>query len=400
MKRVTPIGPLVILLLALFGCAKEAAPSVAPSPVADWPARWEEHMSFNNVTCRIDAEITVKPDYAPEIYTCERAPFDAAQVDAVVDYFAADAIGMAELLRTKRDVLEDMKGLEILMQRGEIDPAEGQVYMDELREELAAAPEETFSAPHDISSLPCTYVFQTRDDRRIYLGANSSGFQVNIGHNHILANGDAFDVPQPSISEQEALEQAACVLKDLQIHLTYANGEPAAIKNSLNETITTGWYLTFSMATQNSLPFDLYGCGSLANNREADYSAPWFAETAFLFIDESGVRQFAWYDKMRVTAQSRADNLLPLAQIQQAFKQYIADCLRWTEEAPIQDLSYDFYQLRLTNVLVPVKNEPQLAAFTPAWVLYGNETADGRTSGPFILCLDAATGKRLNPFTR
>ena len=223
---------------------------------------------------------------------------------------------------------------------------------------------------------------------------------MNIGHNHILANGDAFDVPQPSISEQEALEQAACVLKDLQIHLTYANGEPAAIKNSLNETITTGWYLTFSMATQNSLPFDLYGCGSLANNREADYSAPWFAETAFLFIDESGVRQFAWYDKMRVTAQSQADNLLPLAQIQQAFKQYIADCLRWTEEAPIQDLSYDFYQLRLTNVLVPVKNEPQLAAFTPAWVLYGNETADGRTSGPFILCLDAATGKRLNPFTR
>lgn len=357
-------------------------------------------MSFNNVTCRIDAEITVKPDYAPEIYTCERAPFDAAQVDAVVDYFAADAIGMAELLRTKRDVLEDMKGLEILMQRGEIDPAEGQVYMDELREELAAAPEETFSAPHDISSLPCTYVFQTRDDRRIYLGANSSGFQVNIGHNHILANGDAFDVPQPSISEQEALEQATCVLKDLQIHLTYANGEPAAIKNSLNETITTGWYLTFSMATQNSLPFDLYGCGSLANNREADYSAPWFAETAFLFVDESGVRQFAWYDKMRVTAQSRADNLLPLAQIQQAFKQYIADCLRWTEEALIQDLSYDFYQLRLTNVLVPVKNQPQLAAFTPAWVLYGNETADGRTSGPFILCLDAATGKRLNPFTR
>ena len=242
MKRVTPIGPLVILLLALFGCAKEAAPSVAPSPVADWPARWEEHMSFNNVTCRIDAEITVKPDYAPEIYTCERAPFDAAQVDAVVDYFSADAIGMAELWRTKRDVLEDMKGLEILMQRGEIDPVEGQVYMDELREELAAAPEETFSAPHDISSLPCTYVFQTRDDRRIYLGANSSGFQVNIGHNNILARGDAFDVPQPSISEQEALEEATGVLKDLQIHLTYANGEPAAIKNSLNETITTGWH--------------------------------------------------------------------------------------------------------------------------------------------------------------
>ena len=69
----------------------------------------------------------------------------------------------------------------------------------------------------------------------------------------------------------------------------------------------------------------------------------------FLFIDESGVRQFAWYDRMRVTAQSQADNLLPLAQIQQAFKQYIADCLRWTEESQIQDLSYDFYQLRLTN---------------------------------------------------
>lgn len=222
MKRLHILNLFLVVSLCLSGCAKEAAPSVAPSSVADWPVRWEEHMSFNNVTCRIDAEITVKPDYAPEIYTCERAPFDAAQVDAVVDYFAADAIGMAELLRTKRDVLEDMKGLEILMQRGEIDPAEGQVYMDELREELAAAPEETFSAPHDISSLPCTYVFQTRDDRRIYLGANSSGFQVNIGHNHILANGDAFDVPQPSISEQEALEQATCVLKDLQIHLTYA----------------------------------------------------------------------------------------------------------------------------------------------------------------------------------
>ena len=84
--------------------------------------------------------------------------------------------------------------------------------------------------------------FRPGYDRRIYLGANSSGFQVNIGHNNILARGDAFDVPQPSISEQEALEEATGVLKDLQIHLTYANGVPAAIKNSLNETITTGWY--------------------------------------------------------------------------------------------------------------------------------------------------------------
>lgn len=56
-------------------------------------------------------------------------------------------------------------------------------------------------------------------------------------------------------------------------------------------------------------------------------------------------------------------------------------------------------EVRIKRMLyiLPVKNEPQLAAFMPAWVLYGNETADGRTSGPFI---HAATGKRLNPFTR
>ena len=66
----------------------------------------------------------------------------------------------------------------------------------------------------------------------------------------------------------------------------------------------------------------------------------------------------------------------------------------------IGDLEYEFYELKLTNILVPVKDDPNLAAFTPAWVLYANEKRGSHISGPYILCLDATNGKRLDPFSR
>lgn len=395
---------LLCIVISLLGCSKEYATYSYEDFSCEWPAQWSEKIELKKMVCNINSEVTIKEKYVPETYICKQEPFSASDIDTIVDYFTESAVGMAELTRTKRDILEEIKDIEILIQRGEIDALEGESYISDLQKELAITPEEEFSAPYSITFLPCIYLYLNNDNQRIYVGADTSGIQVNIGHNNMVIRHDNQNYPEfygeHTLDMQDAINMALPILNDLNIDLTYVNGEPAVIQNALGETITQGWYLTFAPSTENGIPIDLYGCASLVNNSKYDYSAPWFAESAFMFIDESGVRQFAWYDRMNIIKQKKTNSLLSFEEIKNELKKYIKYCLQWTEDVDIGDLEYEFYELKLTNILVPVKDDPNLAAFTPAWVLYANEKRGSHISGPYILCLDATNGKRLDPFSR
>ena len=421
--------PIFLLLMATIMSAcqptpiQQTAASVGTLDIANMPNRWIDEIRLKNATCIIDSEIVMPAVLPCRSFTVKKRELTAANINHIVDHLLDDATGMGETVITKKDILSQIQAIKEYQSRqneagGSVsDALFEQQEIQYLEDMLAAAPDAvSFQAVKAISQLPCKLTYQLQAGREAYVAATQNLCVINLGHNDaiqtegLVMTGDAIwgepvgtKIDDISISRQEAISQALSFVRQLDIqHLGVADAVKARIvdQHSL-KIISKGWIVSLARNDGNNVPTDFYHTIDLASSVENDYAAPFFAENLSLYFDETGLRRFEWSDPVEVVAEKEI-SLIDFSYIQEQMCKYIKYCLSWTDDLN-ESLSEPrvFYRMDLASALLPVQDKPNFAQLVPVWVLYSNQNSRESTGeSPYVICLNAIDGSRVDPFPR
>ena len=440
---------LAAMLLTLCGCQATPEKSIVvnkndnkldetikatPAPTMQQftdTVRWEEDYKIPNLDCAINAEIVVPETNVYPVYKVKKHLFDAASVDKLVKYLTKEATGVrqtsltkeeltAQLIAAKRGVyMEDDNG-------GRWEPYEGQAEeIANLEEQIKNAAEESFEPITDqITPIPFELTYAMPSGSRLHVDAGESSiyitadkFGVTQGESW-LKDGGAIPGEPPGttiegvkISKEDAFNKLKTLLTDLGIsHYGMTEAEEVRVVFTYtSEIVSKGWWLTLTRNDGDRIPVDLYATqsGGFLDFRSDEYIERWRQDMISVYFDEKGVRSFRWDDPVEVTEMLNENvALLPFDDV----KDRIKSMIKFAYSKSVKNgwvsgestMSVD--KIVLTNVLIPLKDDPQHQLMIPAWMVYNTYYVDdnGRIvdESKSIFAVNAIDGSSIDLFPR
>ncbi|MCL2671727.1 MAG: DUF6034 family protein [Clostridiales bacterium] len=386
---------------------------------------WMEDYAIEGLHCQINAQISLPNKDIYPVYTVRRSNFDWTSVEKLIRYFAGDAVGVRESLPTKEDLSDEL----LAVQRGRYaydddlgerwEPYPGQQEeITALQEAILRAAPETFAdLPFAPNQMPVHHTWLMPDDSKIHITARVDCVEIARYKNAALQyesdislhggfpGEGAAKIEKVGISEADACRQAKETLTALGMqNFSIANVEKARfLKYYSNEILAEGWAVTFAMNDGGYVAADLMSvqlAGALDFD-DGEYAEKWRPESLVVFINADGIQSFSWRGRLEIVEELNAN--VAMMDFENV-KQVIRNNLKYgyvhskiLHDVPELVLALHITEIKLTGLLIPVKNEPNLRMLVPAWLVYYKE-ADSSTMDDYtcVFAVNAIDGSNID----
>ena len=204
------------------------------------------------------------------------------------------------------------------------------------------------------------------------------------------------------ITCEEAVAAADSFLRGAEINdFVFAEAKKCRILTDEYETVCEGWYVTYLRDYNDYVPFDyfLYELYGPIRLQYTKHTAPWMQEQLSFVFTENGCQVFQWNAPTKVLSQqSVGGNFADFKTIQNTIRREIKNGYAWCKSALNEDEVPYLYELRLTWAMMHSKTNKEAAIISPMWVsIFMSPKYEREHMRPFVICIDAITGKRIDP---
>ena len=371
------------------------------------------------LSCIADAHINITGVDTYPVFKFSRSDFSADTMKNLANAILIDPIGIRYGERTKAEITDEL----FRVHRGRSDydangnpiwvPYEGQEEdIRILEEQLAAAPDETYTDIHSIDiQMPGEYVYKTSNNKRWRLSGKDNRISLSAYDGVVqpeswVIAGEAYPsepagttLDNVKISYDEAKEYAEAALEKLNIiNMGVASYEKARILDPYNNTLSEGWQIVLTRCDGNREPVDYSAqVNSLLYYESEDFSAPLNNEKITLFIDEDGIEYLSWRNHIEIIETVNENvEVLPFSEITERIKLAIKLGTAWGDNKNMPPRTYQINDVKLSNCILPVKNEPQHGYLIPVWTVKCTCTI-GEFEQYGMLCISAIDGSFVSP---
>ncbi len=391
----------------------EAAVPGEPGAALVVPERWEETMEIpvssgvGSATVIFDADIRISPDEEHPILRVRKGSFSG---DNCLKIFEA-AFGPGEWRENvlcREDILREIRAIRL----GNIEaynwtthefvatPFEDETEMLEpYIQQLQDAPsEDTFvplTAEHLATKNMTQRAIRAEDGELIYVQrtdrANEHCFYIHryydgliqpeswVQAGEALASEPGHALENVKITEEEAIVVADAFFQKLDrddLRLSYA--EKARMFKEFasytDDEIFEGYLLHYAQATKGCVAnaYELrYGQRFLEfEGSETMYNSEWCQELVDIFVTEDGILAILWRNPLEVTGIEQGNAaLLPFDQVQERIKTLLGYGIKGSSYMNKHTGNIYIEEIMLSSVLRPVRDDPEHALLTPAWIV-------------------------------
>ncbi len=442
----------IVLLMILLACQptpekeiivshdlKQANAAVPGEPGAALvvPERWEETMEIpvssgvGSATVIFDADIRISPD---DVHPILRVCRDSFSGEKCKEIFEA-AYGPGEW-RENELCREDIIVIINQIRLGEVDgydyttqqfistPFEDETErLEPYIQQLQDAPAEDTFVPLTAEHLDAANIshraIRTGNGDLIYVNkSNLEGFtyfSINkwsfgfIQPESWVLQGDALIDEPPhalehvKITESEAIETADAFLQKLKRDdLKFSYAEKARLFKEwgtrADDAISEGYLLHYAQAANGCVAngYDLrYGQRFLEfEGSETIYSLEWCQEIVDIFVTENGIELINWSNPLEIQGVEQGDAaLLPFDQVQERIKTLLGYGIKGSSYMDKHTGNIYIEEIMLSSVLRPVRDDPEHALLTPAWIVrFSTDSFRKQYIDSCFLVIDATDG--------
>lgn len=257
-----------------------------------------------------------------------------------------------------------------------------------------------------------TYVINGEDNYNIILYNNYISIQEGpLGiiqlEDWVKAGGAFPGEPQGTelenviISKEDAVNIASIVLSEIGVSdLFLSSSQKARILLEDNTTLNEGWYLTYSR-NDGYLPKDLANFSSkfIIPTKSEMLTALCQPESLSLYINEDGVQSICWRNRITITDTISYDSsIIEFCAIQEIVRQSIYNTYG---NKIFNDIDCpQLFDIALIGCIVADQKDPSIGYIVPAWMFsFTNDHDKAHYYMPYIVCINATNGDRLDPLT-
>lgn len=370
---------------------------------------WTETFSVNdNLTVEIDCDVRWGDGNARHVEKCEAGEFTPEMVVSIGNAFFGGVTGLREQEISYDELLEDLMEVERGYYNGR--DADGNViwaphdkkYKAEetarIKSLMETTPAESTYVPFEANNIHMEQMQMNKLTVQLESGAEGKiGVFLVPGKNGIscsvhpdsaglfrerslLFQGLLDDLPEPAITEEEAMEKAETFLASIGLETAECSNAEKAYFGTVSEHYSDGWYLQYGPAMEGTRGVYLYEyqVNSLFRKSEVgEYAETLEPESFEVYVTENGVEYFVWYNLYTSQEVTNEDvEILPFEDIQKSMRKYFNLAFAWAED-PSQTGTEKLIvkDVVLTSTCVHVKNDLESAYRIPTWAIFylGND---------------------------
>lgn len=390
------------------------------------PGHIDDRIELNTCTFHVNADVEFSDTQEYPVLLLQKKMISEDEIRKITDYFIPNAIGERDAaVVTKEELTEQIllieQGVPTYSNDGAVTYRPNQFadsILPEYYDALEKAPYESFipveGAPQ--FSIPMQRVYLLENDKRAYCYFFSDAIMLypndygNIQKQSWLIEDGGWEgegpvTLTPTVSKAKALDFGARILQELG----YSNMQLASIEAARMldgalgyNTLTTGWYLTYTSSQAGGVSFDADSVSTSFMQFDDDeaYAPSWPQEKNILFMDETGVRYFSWECPYMVAEVVNTNvELLPFDTIYERAEALIKQGFAWTDQAGTLNEDFFISRILLTYYLVPQKNSIEYIYWMPTWVFVYQKESDLNSSVlPGYIAINAIDGSRVELF--
>lgn len=404
--------------------SKLSAKPLAPN-VYEVPKEVEDDVKLNTCTFHIKAAVEVSDSQTHPVYTLQRRDFSKSDIENIGNTLIPGIVGMRDGSKETKEEIE--KEILILKQGIPTKNADGTItyahndqsdkVLSDYYEELKNAPEEIYTPVNGTVDYtpPVDEVFKLTNGNKARCRANEKSILMSPNEAGIvqkqswLIRDGGWEGEGPvHLSPKLAAETAKQTGNDLLAKLKISNMQLASIEaarmidDSGYDTLSTGWYLTYTFDKGDGVQFDSNSVSKsfMKFKDDATYAPYWPQEKVEVYMDESGVRFFTWvYPCSTVEEVNSNVVLLPFSDIYSRTKELIKQGFAWTDSPGKKNEDYYVNRVLLTNCLVRKKDDTKTAYWMPTWVfVYQQESRLDNSVTPGYIAVNAIDGSRVDMY--
>lgn len=205
-----------------------------------------------------------------------------------------------------------------------------------------------------------------------------------------------------NISQGDAIMAADLFLCGAEMNdFIFAEAKKCRILTDEYETVCEGWYITYLRNYDNYIPFDyfLYEPYGPIRLQYTKRTAPCVQEQLSFVFTENGCQVFQWNAPTKIISKQRIDDqLADFSIIQKTLRKELKNGYSWSKSTLSEDDIPNLYEMRLTWALLHSSTGSENATITPMWAcIFMSPKYEREHMRPFVICIDAVTGKRIDP---
>lgn len=350
---------------------------------ATLPAHWSDYLETDYIQMPIEADIVVENIDGFPVYRVKRSDFDISTLEAIANYMMPNVTG----IREGDTALPEEYGAAIssLNKRDMVE------YAESIFNQAKGAKEGSYT---DVTSISFAdkpaghrYVVRLADDTQgqISVVSNSraeikkrfsslihiaeEGMRILEGSYE--GEGDVY--LNPSITEEQAKKMLDTFLSEVGLEGFCVETVTAArcFSALYREEVSQGWKFELTRS-YGYYAMDTYGAASdgglvLFDDPET-YNKPWYPETLYVYISESGVEHIQWNNPLEIMeCVNPCVELLEFEQIQENLKKLLL--------AGVSHIDYTEFQPEISKLVLTVapqqiQDDPQHAYLMPIWIAF------------------------------
>lgn len=414
----------------------QASPVPTPTPQPyEHPDTWMLELDLTNFFVHIQAEVEVPQGAYPVVRLSQS---DFSEKEEILSTLLTRMMGEATGKRQDVYCYEDYVDMMEECVRGVFDPDTNtyrRYYSDEQEEadrKMAEYAEKLKTALHReefdedgtlVTGVNTAYTYCGADGTLWYVRIEDNQFSVSTAHSTGTGEsgiawkpdfpGDTTPPPLViTVTKEQAKAQADALLADLpDMDWEMVKIEQGAIYADHFfaidpvEWASEGYLLTYTRRMGNTSFFEHEGHSnpSRLNLEETPYTAPVYAETLHVFVDEKGVQSLTWWYPITVEDTVAGNvELLPFEQIQEQFVSLLKAGLSWADEHPPYQGKLNpsriawVEQAVLSYAYIQEKDNPGKFLAVPTWFFsYEVGEEPGQRSKNYV-ALNAVDGTRVS----
>lgn len=371
-------------------------------PFTEEELTWKQEYDLKQLNISVDVVIAVSDSTVYPIYKVQKSSFSDTDTRKILDWFIPNPIGIREGYISREQRAKDIEYLyELEKNATPLSDEEAHLHNEEWRKEQwadwAKMPEDKPFEPITVPpySLMGAYTLQNGAGEDVAMLRDEIGLLVSFGHNlpGFFMEGFLLEwqtISDSGITAEQAIEKAEAFIHAIGLdYLKLAECRPA---QSSSADAKSGYYLMFGRG-HGGIPIEytLYGESfSLRAAPKTEYIAPWHWENVHIFVCKDGVRSFYWNypHKITETVTERAA-LMSLDTMRTVAVNFLR--MGFADQKSSVRINW----VKLSNCIIPVKDDPESCYIAPVWVIAYTPEEEMITV-PELLIFDAITGAQVH----
>ena len=243
------------------------------------------------------------------------------------------------------------------------------------------------------------YSYALPDGSRVHTSTSAAAIYINRDKNATLqpeswviyGGAIPFEEGGPiegiTVQEADARAQIFDMLEAMGIdYMGIATVERARLAQYDTTVISKGYEFVLTRIDGGSVALDLDygdydGLVQFAWESYEAYSEKWEMERMSVYVDETGIRAFAWKHPLSVTGELNQNvPLMPFEEMQERIKQTIKVGLDRSGARDLNNPDWTFTftvdRIVLSHLMVPAKNQSGYQLYQPAWLIFHTFSAE------------------------